>query len=73
MSKTLKIILAIATLLSTLTVLGFGVYGLVLPHAGLAVCCFALTILFGFFVRNDYYYFFGKKPASDPTKGKDSK
>jgi heme A synthase len=66
MARTLKIIIAIATLLTTLAMLGVTIYGLTIPHWGLVISCFALTILLGFFVRNDYYYFFQKK--DDSTK-----
>lgn len=61
MAKTLKIILAGATLLTTLTALGFAVFALTIPHWGLFATCLALTLMFGLFVRNDYAYFFGKK------------
>lgn len=61
MTRTIKIIVAVATLLTTLAMLGFTIFGLTIPHWGLTITCLALTILLGFFVRNDYYYFFQKK------------
>jgi hypothetical protein len=61
MTKTLKIILAGATLLTTLATLGLTVFALTIPHWGLFATCLALTLMFGLFVRNDYAYFFGKK------------
>lgn len=64
MSKTLRIILAIATLLTALTMLAFAIYGLTIPHIGLAVVCFLLAGGFGIFVYHDYQYFFGKKNDS---------
>ncbi len=66
MTRTIKTILAIATLLTTLAMLGLTIFGLTIPHWGLAISCFALTIMFGLFVRNDYYYFFQKK--DEPAK-----
>lgn len=64
MSKALRIILAIATLLTTLAMLAFAIYGLTIPHIGLAVVCFTLAAGFGLFVYHDYQYFFGSKNDS---------
>ncbi len=61
MPKAIKIITAIATLLTGVTTLGFTVYALTIPHWGLFATCLLLTGFIGFFVRNDYAYFFGKK------------
>jgi hypothetical protein len=68
MNRTLRIILAVATLLTTLGALGFGVYGLTIPHVGLSVTCFVLAAMFGLFVYHDYQYFFGKKADAGQTK-----
>lgn len=65
-ARIIKIVTASATLLTALAMLGFTVFALTIPHWGLFVPCFLLTIAMGFFLRNDYHYFFGKK--DEPKK-----
>lgn len=61
MSRTIRIITAIATLLTAAATLGFSIFALTIPHWGLFATCFVLTGMFGLFVYHDYQYFFGKK------------
>ena len=56
-----RIILAIATLLTVLLCLVLVVWGIVAHQALLAVVCALLAIMFGvFLIKNDYNYFFRK-------------
>lgn len=57
----LSIALAIATLLTFLASFAGLVWSFFIPHLGMGITCTALTILFAFFVRNDYYRFFQTK------------
>ena len=63
----IKIISANATLLTLVACLGGVFWAIFLSHntgeerAITAVVSGALAVLLGFFVRNDYYYFFVKK------------
>lgn len=72
MAKTIRIIIAIATLLTFLGCLGFAGWGLFFsslafePRAVLAVSCLGLNVLLSFFLLNDYRYFFGNK--NEPAK-----
>ena len=56
-----RVILGVATVATALACAGFGVWGFADGQPLLGVVGAALTIGFGFFVRNDYNYFFGKK------------
>jgi len=66
-AKIIKTVIACATLATALAMLGFTVFALTIPHWGLFATCLLLTVGMGFFVRNDYYYFFQKK-KDEPTK-----
>ncbi len=59
MSKTARIIVAILFLFIVLGSLGLGIYGLVLPHYGLAATGFLLAVVFGGFVVHDAIYLLG--------------
>lgn len=66
-ARVIKIVIAIATLATAITCL----FGLVWSIAAgqpviLPVVFSSLLVAFGFFLRNDYFYFFGKK--NDTTK-----
>lgn len=61
MNSTLKIIVAIGTLLTALAMLAFTIFALTLPHFGMASVCASLTAGFSLFVYKDYQHFFGKK------------
>lgn len=62
MVQVLRIILAIATLLTTLGCAAGSVWSFATGKpALLGVTCALLTVGFSFFVKNDYNYFFGKK------------
>lgn len=61
MPKTLKIIVSILTVLTGLAMIGFAVFALTIPHWGLFAVCLVLAGFVSLFVRNDYYYYFGKK------------
>lgn len=61
MIKSIKIVLSVLTLLTALSMLGVSVYGLFLPHYGLAVCCAAIAALMVPFLIKDYKYFFVKE------------
>jgi len=56
-----RIILAVATLLTTLAMAGLGVWAFVHGHIGMGISQTLLTLGFGFFVFHDYQFFFGKK------------
>jgi hypothetical protein len=60
----LRIVLAIATLLTTLFLLGLGVYGLVTGSIGLAITCLFMGAGFGYFDYIDYRFFFMKKTVA---------
>lgn len=62
MSNVLRIILAVATVLTTLAMVTGSVLSFVdgLPPL-MGVTCGLLAVGFGFFVYHDYQYFFGKK------------
>lgn len=60
MNKTIKLIVTILTVLTALAMLGLTIFALTIPHWGLFVTCLSLTGVVGFFVRNDYYYWFKK-------------
>lgn len=62
MTNVLRIILAIATLLTVLGLVVGTVWSFVdkLPPL-LGITCGLLAVGFSFFVKNDYQYFFGKK------------
>ena len=60
MNKTVKLIVTILTVLTALVMLGLTIFALTIPHWGLFVTCFLLTGAVGFFLRNDYYYWFKK-------------
>lgn len=64
MDKILRVILAVATLLTALGTLGLGVYALTIAQWGLFATCLLLTGGFGFFVYRDYKFFFGDKGES---------
>lgn len=72
MAKTIKIIVAIASLLTFLGCLGFAFWALFVSSMGLepkiltTVVCTTLAGFMALFLRNDYYYFFEKK--DEPTK-----
>lgn len=62
MTLVLRIILAILTLLTTLSMVAGAVWSFVTGKPPLlGVVCGLLAVGFGFFVKNDYNYFFGKK------------
>lgn len=62
MPQALRIILAIATLLTALGALGLGVWSLVTGQPLLlTIVGGMLAAGFGVFVYHDYQYFFGKK------------
>jgi hypothetical protein len=67
MTQFLRILLAILTLLTTLAMLGFAIFGVVVHQWLLVVVCAALTGMFGIFVYHDYQYFFGAKNATTTT------
>lgn len=68
MNLALRIVLAIATLLTTLCMLGLGIWSLVSGKpALLTIVCAMLSAGFGLFVYHDYQFFFGKK-TNDTTK-----
>jgi len=56
-----RVVIAVATLLTTLAMLGLSVFALTLPHFGLFFTCLLLTGGFGYFSYRDYKFFFGKK------------
>ena len=58
MNSTVSIVMAIATLVTFLLCVAGIVWSFFIPHFGMGLVCAALAILFGFFVRNDYYKFF---------------
>lgn len=66
----LRIVLAIATLLTTLFLTGLFVYALFIAQWGLAITCLLLSLGFGYFDYMDYKFFFVKKPVvtSQPPK-----
>lgn len=72
MAKTIRIITAIATLLTFLGCLGFAGWALLFsslslePKAITTASCLGLCGLLSFFMINDYHYFFGNK--NEPTK-----
>ncbi len=58
----LRIILAVATLLTALSMLGLCIWGLATGKPPLlSIVCGMLTAGFGIFVYHDYQYFFGNK------------
>lgn len=62
MTQVLRIILAIATLLTTLSMAAGCVWSFATGKPPLlGIVCGMLTVGFGFFVKHDYDYFFGKK------------
>lgn len=62
MTQVLRIMLAIATLLTTLGLAGMSVWSLATGKpALLSIVGVMLTVGFGFFVKHDYDYFFGQK------------
>lgn len=62
MNQVMRIILAILTLLTTLGTASLSVWSLVTGKPVLLTIVGAmLTVGFGFFVKHDYDYFFGKK------------
>ncbi len=62
MNQTVRIILAIATLLTTLGCVGLAIWSFI-AHTPvlLGITCLMLAFGFGIFVVKDYEYFFGKK------------
>jgi hypothetical protein len=66
MSKPVRILFAVLTLLTALAMLGLSIFALTIPHVGLFVTCLALTAGFGLFVYHDYQYFFGVKKDESP-------
>ncbi len=68
----LRIVLSIATLLTSLFMLGLSIYGLVVQQWILTVVCLFLTAGFGYFNYIDYKFFFTPKPTpvqtNDPPK-----
>jgi len=68
MPQTIRIIVAILTLLTVLAMLGFAVFALTIPHAGLFIVCLVLALGFGYFSYADYKRFFGKKTTDEQTK-----
>lgn len=67
MPPVLRIILAIATLLTTLFLLGLAIFALTVPHWGLFFVCLFLAAGFGYFDYADYKHFFPPKPPTDTT------
>ena len=61
MSKTVRTIVAVGTLLVTLACLGLSILGLTLPHWGLFGVGLALTGVFSVFVYHDAKFFFNKE------------
>jgi len=63
MDKTLKIILSLLTVLTTLAMLGLAVYGLFLPENGLILtaACGGIAVLLTPFLIKDYKFFFTKE------------
>jgi hypothetical protein len=61
-ARVIKIVTAVATLATTTACLSGSVWSIATGKPViLSVVLGALTGAFCFFVRNDYYYFFGKK------------
>lgn len=64
MNNALKIVLAVATLFTTLGMLGLAVWGVTASQWGLALTCLLLAGGFGYFSYRDYKFFFGAKNGS---------
>ncbi len=61
-TKVMRVVLAVATLLTTLAVGAGAVWSFATGKPPLlGITCTLLTVGFSFFVKNDYNYFFGKK------------
>ncbi len=64
--RVLKIVLAIATLLTAVACLFGFVWSIAAAQPVILPIVFGVLLgMFGLFIRNDYYYFFGKK--NEPT------
>jgi hypothetical protein len=59
--NTIRIILAVITVLIVVAMLAFSVVGIVIHQPIVTVSCLALAFMFGLFVVKDYQFFFGKK------------
>ncbi len=66
MEKTLKIILAVATLLTVLLMLGGAIWGIFLHSLGMSIVCLALAAGFSVFSYHDYQTLILKKGSSPP-------
>jgi hypothetical protein len=58
---TMRMIVALITVVFVAGLLGLGVVGLVIHQPILAVVCALLAVFFSTFVVKDYTFFFGKK------------
>lgn len=67
MSTTVRIILAVLTLLTTLALVSFAVVGLVIGQPLLTVVCLLLSAVFGYFDYRDYQFFFGQTTTTTTT------
>lgn len=68
MNKTLRIILAVLTLLLLLGSLALAIFAITIASIGMCVTAMAFGVLFGLFCYHDYQFFFGKKPADVQPK-----
>lgn len=60
MQHTIKLALAVATLLTSISLFGFSIYGLVIHQWLLFSVCLLLTAGFGYFNYIDFKSIFGK-------------
>jgi fatty acid desaturase len=65
-----RVILAIATVMIFLGLVTIGVWGSIIGQPIIIVTCFALAVVFGIFIRNDYKTFFGNKNGPPPPAAK---